>query len=215
MDCKPSACAVAVQCVNLCWCLGCGQWIVGNAHCPDVNSCLPLSKGKEQLAILVQDGHPRQDLNRSTLKVLNKGHAPTIESNADIHGAMGLPQNIVAMAPICMGIVIHHAPLMSSDRLFWRRNCAVNVQTAPIADPFIISPDAGRHVLGHIACATGLRIHHIRLAAVSPPVPKVIIDEHIFSMELCSGIGAKYNRREPIVCSVIVDESERVITQLI
>ena len=46
-------------------------------------------------------------------------------------------------------------------------------------------------------------------------MPKVIVHKHIFSMELCSGIGAKHNRRKPMICPVIVDETERMITQLI
>ena len=81
--------------------------------------------------------------------------------------------------------------------------------------PFTIGPPAGRHILGNIACPTGLRIHHVGLAAVCPPMPKIIVDQHIFSMELCRDIGAKHNRGQPMGCPVIVDEPERMVTQLI
>ena len=153
-------------------------------------------------------------LNCSALEVLHERRTPAIPGDADVHGSMALAQDVVAMTPVRVGVVVHHRLLVVCYRLSKVRNDASHEPRATaLSVPLSVRPTTGGCVLTGIARTAGLAVHHVRLPTVGPPVAEVVVREHILGVQLRCGVRAEHDRRQAVVGPITVDEPEGQVPQ--
>ena len=76
----------------------------------NLQSRLVLQDDKAEQALIGQ-AWTGKDLSVTSLEVLNKNHLPSIEADSYVDRAVILVKDGVAVSPIGIGVVIHHAPM--------------------------------------------------------------------------------------------------------
>ena len=147
--------------------------------------------------------------NVSTFKVLYEDRSAVIPDYAYVNETMRGAEDIIAVPPVGVGIVVHHVVLCPLHLFTRLRDIADHqVRVAVFLVPALVSPAAIRNVLLRVALTTGLRVHHVRFSPIRPPMAKVILLQHVLGVELRSHVRPQGHRRNAMISSVLIYQIE-------
>ena len=156
----------------------------------------------------------RPGSDRTSFEVLHKRHSLLVPKDAYVDGPVALAEYVVAMAPVCMCVVIHHPHWCSVMALLSVTPVTPHSRRITVLSfPSLVGPTAECCVFARVACASCLRVHHVRLAAIKPPVAQVTVFDHVLGMELGRNIGSQNHRRYAILGPIHVNQLQRVLPQ--